>query len=128
MKEAAPAHSLNLCKSIGHLRAACLSRHIRFTRSRAEQNSGGQRTYTGLVPEDAHAWALLGAAHLHRLSAVLWPTAARNEPALPKPPAAAAPADDGQWTMPAKNYASTRFSDIAEINTDNVKNLQVAFT
>src|SRR4051794_12700217 len=59
---------------------------------------------------------------------VLWPTAARNEPALPKPPAAAAPADDGQWTMPAKNYASTRYSELTEINTDNVKNLQVAFT
>ncbi|MER9291391.1 methanol/ethanol family PQQ-dependent dehydrogenase [Mesorhizobium sp. M0510] len=44
------------------------------------------------------------------------------------PPAAAAPPDDGQWTMPAKNYASTRFSDLTEINEGNVKNLQVAFT
>jgi hypothetical protein len=26
----------------------------------------------------------------------------------PAPPASAAPAEDGQWTMPAKNYASTR--------------------
>src|SRR5947199_544793 len=47
---------------------------------------------------------------------------------LPKPPAAAAPADDGQWIMPAKNFASTRYSELTEINTDNVKNLQVAFT
>jgi PQQ-dependent dehydrogenase (methanol/ethanol family) len=45
-----------------------------------------------------------------------------------KPPAAAAPPDDGQWTMPAKNYASTRYSDLAEITESNVKNLQVAFT
>jgi alcohol dehydrogenase (cytochrome c) len=30
--------------------------------------------------------------------------------------------------MPAKNFASTRYSDLNEINTDNVKNLQVAFT
>jgi PQQ-dependent dehydrogenase (methanol/ethanol family) len=30
--------------------------------------------------------------------------------------------------MPAKNYASTRYSELAEINADNVKNLQVAFT
>ncbi|MER9935872.1 methanol/ethanol family PQQ-dependent dehydrogenase [Mesorhizobium sp. M0088] len=44
------------------------------------------------------------------------------------PPAAAAPPDDGQWTMSAKNYASTRFSDLTEINEGNVKNLQVAFT
>ncbi|WP_352768499.1 methanol/ethanol family PQQ-dependent dehydrogenase [Mesorhizobium sp. M0684] len=44
------------------------------------------------------------------------------------PPAAAAPPDDGQWAMPAKNYASTRYSELAEITEDNVKNLQVAFT
>ncbi|TPM96639.1 PQQ-dependent dehydrogenase, methanol/ethanol family [Mesorhizobium sp. B2-1-3A] len=44
------------------------------------------------------------------------------------PPAAASPPDDGQWTMPAKNYASTRFSELSEINEGNVKNLQVAFT
>src|SRR5436190_15475999 len=47
---------------------------------------------------------------------------------LPRPPAAAAPSDDGQWAMPAKNYASTRFSELTEINTDNVKSLQVSFT
>ena len=47
---------------------------------------------------------------------------------LPTPPTSAAPSEDGQWTMPAKNYASTRYSDLDEITTDNVKNLQVAFT
>nr|WP_245430165.1 methanol/ethanol family PQQ-dependent dehydrogenase [Mesorhizobium sp. AA22] len=30
--------------------------------------------------------------------------------------------------MPAKNYASTRYSELAEITEDNVKTLQVAFT
>ncbi|MER9331522.1 methanol/ethanol family PQQ-dependent dehydrogenase [Mesorhizobium sp. M0587] len=30
--------------------------------------------------------------------------------------------------MPAKNFASTRYSELAEITEDNVKNLQVAFT
>ena len=44
------------------------------------------------------------------------------------PPAAAAPPDDGQWTMPAKNYASTRYSELNEINESNAKDLQVAFT
>ncbi len=29
--------------------------------------------------------------------------------------------DDGQWTMPAKNYASTRYSTLDQINTSNVK-------
>ncbi|OHV64505.1 methanol dehydrogenase [Mesorhizobium sp. LCM 4577] len=58
------------------------------------------------------------------------PTAASEAPLAPaiSPPAAAAPPDDGQWRMPAKNYASTRYSELAEINEGNVKNLQVAFT
>ena len=36
--------------------------------------------------------------------------------------------EDGQWTMPAKNYASTRFSGLSEINTENVKNLKLAWS
>src|SRR6476620_10977523 len=36
--------------------------------------------------------------------------------------------DDGQWIMPAKNYASTRYSTLTEINTGNVKNLKLAWT
>ncbi len=36
--------------------------------------------------------------------------------------------DDGQWVMPAKNYASTRFSTLDQINTSNVKNLKLAWT
>ena len=48
--------------------------------------------------------------------------------ATPQPPAAAAPKDDNQWTMPAKNYAATRFSGLDEINGDSVKNLRVDFT
>ncbi len=38
--------------------------------------------------------------------------------------AANAPPDDGQWTMPSKNYASTRFSSLKEITPGNVKGLQ----
>jgi glucose dehydrogenase len=36
--------------------------------------------------------------------------------------------DDGLWLMAARNYASTRFSGLEQINTDNVKQLKVAFT
>ena len=36
--------------------------------------------------------------------------------------------EDGQWLMPAKNYASTRFSGLDQINADNVRNLKVAWT
>jgi lanthanide-dependent methanol dehydrogenase len=36
--------------------------------------------------------------------------------------------DDNQWIMPAKNYASTRYSGLDQINIDNVKQLQPAWT
>ncbi|MFC7400578.1 methanol/ethanol family PQQ-dependent dehydrogenase [Chelatococcus sp. GCM10030263] len=54
----------------------------------------------------------------------------RPQPAEPAiaPAASTITPEDGQWTMPAKNYASTRYSELAEINAENVKNLQVAFT
>jgi lanthanide-dependent methanol dehydrogenase len=37
-------------------------------------------------------------------------------------------AEDGQWTMPAKNFQNTRYSGLADINTANAKNLKVAWT
>ena len=37
-------------------------------------------------------------------------------------------ADDGQWVRPAKDYASTRFSSLDQINTGNAKELKLAFT
>src|ERR1700728_3521619 len=46
---------------------------------------------------------------------------------MPTVPASAAPSEDGQWTMPAKNYAATRYSALDEINGANVGKLQVAF-
>jgi lanthanide-dependent methanol dehydrogenase len=45
----------------------------------------------------------------------------------PQPPSFAKATDDGQWTMPAKDAASTRYSSLDEINAQNVKNLKVAF-
>jgi PQQ-dependent dehydrogenase (methanol/ethanol family) len=38
------------------------------------------------------------------------------------------PTDDGQWVRPAKDYASTRFSGLTEIDTTNVRNLRVIGT
>jgi PQQ-dependent dehydrogenase (methanol/ethanol family) len=43
-------------------------------------------------------------------------------------PPSASPADDGNWTMPGKDYASTRFSGLNQINPSNVSKLQVAMT
>ena len=37
-------------------------------------------------------------------------------------------ASDTQWTIPAKNYASTRYSGLDQITAANVGRLQVAFT
>jgi PQQ-dependent dehydrogenase (methanol/ethanol family) len=37
-------------------------------------------------------------------------------------------ADDGQWVMPAKNYASTRYSGLQQIDVENVRNLKLALT
>ncbi|HYK20189.1 MAG TPA: methanol/ethanol family PQQ-dependent dehydrogenase [Pyrinomonadaceae bacterium] len=36
--------------------------------------------------------------------------------------------EDGQWPMPAKNYASTRFSGLEDINTSNVGALKLAWS
>jgi len=41
---------------------------------------------------------------------------------------AASPADDGNWIMPAKDYAATRFSGLAQVTPANVAKLQVDFT
>ena len=52
-------------------------------------------------------------------------------PATPAPAAVAAAADgedDGQWVRPARDYASTRYSGLTQITTDNVKTLRLAWT
>ncbi len=49
-------------------------------------------------------------------------------PDRPHPLPAAAPAEDGNWVMPGKNAASTRFSGLDQIDETNVGNLQVEFT
>ena len=46
--------------------------------------------------------------------------------AIPAP--SASPEDDGNWTMPGKDYASTRFSGLSQIGPSNVAKLGVAFT
>ncbi len=69
--------------------------------------------------------ALIAAASLGPLAGI---SSAQDEAGKPVPPHFAAGPEDGQWTMPAKNVASTRYSDLGEITTDNVKNLKVAFT
>jgi glucose dehydrogenase len=44
------------------------------------------------------------------------------------PSAAASPADDGNWVMPGKDYAATRFSALNQITAANVSKLALSFT
>jgi lanthanide-dependent methanol dehydrogenase len=37
-------------------------------------------------------------------------------------------ADDAQWVMPAKNYASTRYRALADIDVSTVRSLQLTWT
>lgn len=43
-------------------------------------------------------------------------------------PVAAQTAEDGQWTMPAKDYASTRYSGLSQINPGNARSLRPVWT
>ena len=46
----------------------------------------------------------------------------------PRPYQGKLESDDGQWIRPAKDYASTRYSSLDQINTGNAKDLKLAFT
>ena len=90
-----------------------------------------RRTVAGLIA--VAALILIGAV-------ILWAAQSERDAALGTtqyaaagsnkavPPPAASPADDGNWTMPGKDYASTRFSALNQINPGNVGKLQVYST
>jgi PQQ-dependent dehydrogenase (methanol/ethanol family) len=51
-----------------------------------------------------------------------------QEPPAPLANTYGAEHEDGQWTMPAKNYQGTRYSGLDQINPGNAKDLKVAWT
>src|SRR5438552_1211813 len=53
--------------------------------------------------------------------------AARN-PADSTFVAGAPNANDGEWLLPARDYASSRYSNLSQITPDNAKNLHVSWT
>jgi PQQ-dependent dehydrogenase (methanol/ethanol family) len=63
-------------------------------------------------------------------SAAARPTVLDSLSAGSAPNAATLAPDSGgaQWTIPAKNYASTRYSDLGQITSGNVAGLQLAWT
>jgi alcohol dehydrogenase (cytochrome c) len=71
------------------------------------------------------ALAVLLAALLAWLPLAAWPQ--QDTPRIAAP-ASASPPEDGQWVMPMRDHANTRFSGLDEINAENVSRLQVAFT
>src|SRR5437870_5498608 len=74
-------------------------------------------------------WALAAAAALsgcEQKRAADVASSARST--LPTGATAVLGPDDGQWVMPARDYASTRYSGLDQITTDNVARLQVAWT
>src|SRR5215208_2141950 len=56
------------------------------------------------------------------------PTSQNRVLSAPTGASVAVEPEDGQWTMPAKNYASTRFSGLEDINTSNAANLKLAWS
>jgi lanthanide-dependent methanol dehydrogenase len=71
---------------------------------------------------------LLGAAVSCGGESTQLESARADGPARPPLELAELQQDDGQWVMPAKNYASTRFSGLSQITTENVARLQPAWT
>lgn len=52
----------------------------------------------------------------------------RNAAASGQSAQSTTPADNGNWEMPSKDYAATRFSALNQINADNIKHIGLAFT
>jgi PQQ-dependent dehydrogenase (methanol/ethanol family) len=75
----------------------------------------------------------MGKARLGHVSALvatafLVPAAASAQSNGARPAAGASGPEDGQWTMPSKDYASTRYSGLNQINGGNVARLRLAFS
>jgi PQQ-dependent dehydrogenase (methanol/ethanol family) len=56
--------------------------------------------------------------------------AATGAPVVPGTRIATTPSNDnaGEWTMPARDYANSRYSTLSQINSGNAQNLRVAWT
>jgi PQQ-dependent dehydrogenase (methanol/ethanol family) len=75
------------------------------------------------IPDPVPASEVFTREEIGRALAAPTPEVGHTAPSL-----ANAPVDDGQWTMPSKNYASTRFSALTELTPANVRGLVPIFT
>jgi lanthanide-dependent methanol dehydrogenase len=99
------------------------------------------RTKSKQIQTRTHAWVWAGAFKLNMLKSALWScglgvgvvaSLAAVNAQSPSPATLAntygAENEDGQWTMPAKNFQGTRYSGLDQINTENARGLKVAWT
>src|SRR6267142_4687897 len=70
------------------------------------------------------AW---GVAYIYSQSGAVGQAKPTTQP-VTQPVVQTSQREDGQWPMAAKNYANTRYSGLDQINTENVGQLQVAWT
>src|SRR3954451_2579011 len=78
----------------------------------------------GLIPTSVIVLLLISLSCSRRLEKPVGPASSTSAPGAVQN----AEAEDGQWVRPAKNYASTRYSGLDQINTANVKDLKLAWT
>jgi PQQ-dependent dehydrogenase (methanol/ethanol family) len=77
---------------------------------------------------------LMGKARLGHVCAIVATallasaTAASAQSNGARPAAGASGPEDGQWTMPSKDYASTRYSGLNQVNDSNVARLKLVFS
>lgn len=114
----------NLIASVSLLALACAAQ------AQGVREGASQATGQGSGTEGPSVQTPAPQEQLSKNPNVLKPTVnpVRESASKPTQPAFVAQAEDGQWTMPAKNTAATRYGGLDEINRDNVKNLQVAAT
>jgi len=97
--------------------------------SQARTNKGGEMKSTfAFNRSTALACALVLLSSCTARNSNSQPTAQNRVLAAPTGASVSAEPEDGQWTMPAKNYASTRFSGLEDINTGNVASLKLAWS
>src|SRR3954463_6621527 len=77
---------------------------------------------------NAGSFRLRAAGRVPRTALVLAAALAGPLPAVGLRAEKPAAQPDGEWPMPAKTFAATRYSELDQISTENVKSLKVAWT
>lgn len=91
-----------------------------------ERTRVGLRILLFALPTALSLNLLTSCSNLKTTQANLQPNRTLSQPSGARP--STLEAEDGQWTMPAKNYSSTRFSGLNEITPGNAQNLKLAWT